>query len=381
MSKTKFKLSVNTDQTLRQWYTRAALIDMNPVYQRKGGIWSEREKSFLIDSILNGYDIPKVYLADFTYSEAPDLNPKSLDYAIIDGRQRFEAIFGFFGGSVKIADDFEYIADPNLELGGLGLAELRVNYPLIAQGFEDFHLTVVSVITNDEDRINELFVRLNSGKALTGAEIRNAMRGDLPDLVRALVTHGFFTNKIAFNTKRGQELNAAAKLLMIEFRGQLVDTKRKQLDGFAKDLDFEDDYSESREIEHFSEAASEIESADVERAAKRVRKNLSALCEVFSDRDPLLKSQGLIVLYYWLVRNHKDPKARSGMREFLVRFDERTAEAVKAANDGRPHDEALYMFNSLRRSINDQGALEKMYKILEKKLAAWPNGLRKKSTE
>jgi len=48
------------------WASQRSKIDMVPVYQRQGRLWSRGDKAFLIDSILNGYDIPKIYMADFT---------------------------------------------------------------------------------------------------------------------------------------------------------------------------------------------------------------------------------------------------------------------------------------------------------------------------
>lgn len=36
-------------------------INFSPSYQRMGGIWNKRQKQMLIDSILNGFDIPKIY--------------------------------------------------------------------------------------------------------------------------------------------------------------------------------------------------------------------------------------------------------------------------------------------------------------------------------
>ena len=36
-------------------------INIKPEYQREGGIWTKEKKQLLIDSILNDYDIPKLY--------------------------------------------------------------------------------------------------------------------------------------------------------------------------------------------------------------------------------------------------------------------------------------------------------------------------------
>ena len=168
-------------------------------------------KAYLIDSIINDYDIPKIYLADFSLMNTP-LNVHRKPYAIIDGRQRLEAIFGFFDDQFPLNQDFVFFGDPNLRLGSLVYSDLRKSQPKIASSIEEFNLSVMSVITDDEARINDLFVRLNTSKALTGAEIRNAMSGRIPDLIRQLVLHDFFQRRARFSVTRGQDKNAAAKV-------------------------------------------------------------------------------------------------------------------------------------------------------------------------
>jgi hypothetical protein len=82
------------------------------------GLPSRQPKAYLIDSILNGFDVPKFYLADFTYADSK-LNKKKLPYAIIDGKQRFEAIFDFFEGKITLNEDFVFLENQALKLGGL----------------------------------------------------------------------------------------------------------------------------------------------------------------------------------------------------------------------------------------------------------------------
>ena len=45
---------------LRLLYEKDA-INLNPEYQRNGEIWPLEKRQLLIDSILNDYDIPKLY--------------------------------------------------------------------------------------------------------------------------------------------------------------------------------------------------------------------------------------------------------------------------------------------------------------------------------
>ena len=55
-----------------------ATIDPKPQYQRTS-VWTTDRKSFLIDSILRGYDLPKFY---FTFLE--DGNIKGFKYEVTD---------------------------------------------------------------------------------------------------------------------------------------------------------------------------------------------------------------------------------------------------------------------------------------------------------
>ena len=51
------------------------------------------------------------------------------------------------------------------------------------------------------------------------------MQGVVPTLIDGIARHKFFMSRIRFTTKRKQEYNAAAEVLLIEFRGKFVDTK------------------------------------------------------------------------------------------------------------------------------------------------------------
>src|ERR1017187_9164968 len=197
LPRTKFTVRAFESKTLSWWRVRKPQIDMSPPYQRRGRLWSAADKAYLIDSILNGFDVPKFYLADFTYSDSK-LNKKRLPYAIIDGNQRFEAIFDFFEGQLTLNSDFIFLEDPSIKLGGLGYKDIVQNYSEIAEIFDNYNISVMSVITNKVERINELFVRLNRSKPLTGAEVRNAMTGPAPEVIRELAKHEFFVELIRF---------------------------------------------------------------------------------------------------------------------------------------------------------------------------------------
>ena len=199
----------------------------------------------------------------------------------------------------------------------------------------------MSVITNDDGKINDLFIRLNTSKALTGAEIRNAMSGPVSDSIRQICRHNFFDKKIKFQTKRGQDQNAAAKILLLEFRGKLVDTKKVHLDRFVKE-------------------GIKSNSIDIEHAKHRVFEVLDRMSMIFNDRDRLLSSQGVVTVYYWFIRSIDGSESK--IYSFLVWF---VSELKR--QKGLPigeQDNLLLNYQLFSRSTNDQGSLLNRFKIL-----------------
>ena len=341
------------------WASQHAKIDMRPVYQREGRLWSRADKAFLIDSILNGYDIPKIYMADFTVGVA-DLNRKGLPYAIIDGKQRLEAIFEFYKGELVLDDEFVFQQNPKLELAGLGYPNLTKNYPEVADIFSNWPLSVVHVVTDDQQKIDELFVRLNRSKPLTGAEIRNAMSGPVTELNRLLIRHELFKSCISFSTKRAQDKNAATKLLVFEYRGKPVETKKSNLDDFTKHA-----RKESRET--------------LELASRRVIDTLDRMSEIFLPRDPLLRSAGVFPVYYWFVRENDSQQDRF-VREFLNAFEKSRKENRETASKpatAAQADNELLTFDRFNRSTDDERSHVERYRILAKRFKEYVSKPRK----
>lgn len=347
--KKKFRIQPIPSKTLSWWYSKKNQIDMSPPYQRRGRLWSPADKGYLIDSIINEYDIPKIYMADFTWGDSP-LNYSKLSYAIIDGKQRFEAIFDFFEGNIVLNDDFVYLNNPKLELGGLGYKDLKNNYNYIAEEFENYNLTVMGVHAEDNDPINELFVRLNRSKALTGAEVRNAMAGPAPELIREIANHDFFLTNIYFQVKRGQDLNAAAKLLIFEYHNSFYDTTKSSLDEFVKDLQQPNDNKKAK----------------LELAGRRIFDNLDEMSTIFLPNDKLLNSSGMLPVYYMFIRTLKE-EDYSKVREFLNNFEKEKSQnrsLVKNNPESKEIDSALVSFDNYNRSTNNLQSHVERFKIL-----------------
>jgi uncharacterized protein with ParB-like and HNH nuclease domain len=123
-----FQVQAISPKSCRYWHVRRNEIDMDPEYQRAGGVWSQKDQSFLIDSILNDYDIPKLYLADFSTLPS-ELNEEKRSFAVIDGKQRLEAIFDFFDNALPLSKDFKLEGNLDMNLKGLLYKDIQKKLP------------------------------------------------------------------------------------------------------------------------------------------------------------------------------------------------------------------------------------------------------------
>jgi Protein of unknown function DUF262 len=354
LNNAKFRIQELDRRTLSWWKTRRDRIDMDPPYQRKGRRWAKSDKQYLIDSILNGFDVPKFYLSDFTWGPS-ELNRNASAYAVIDGKQRFEAIFDFFDGKIAISDEFKYIADPNVRAAGLTLEHLRAQYPAIAEEFENFNPIIMGVVTSDRRFIEELFVRLNRSRPLTGAEVRNAMPGPIPEIVRQICSHYFFTSNSKFPIGSGQDLNLAAKILMLEKLGEFDNTKKENLDKFTS-------------------AASNADNTSFSSTIDQVLKNLDSMTEVFLFEDNLLANEGPIPVYYWLVRSLPGDQ-HWNIRDFLATFAGWLKTPEKASHFPPELVLDLEIYATALRSVNDKSSHEKRYALLKRWFDKWSDGV------
>jgi hypothetical protein len=206
----------------------------------------------------------------------------------------------------------------------------------------------MSVSAQTVDPINELFVRLNRSKPLTGAEIRNAMSGPVPEVIRLIAKHHLFLENVYFDVKRAQDQNAAAKVLLFEHAGRPSETKKINLDKFVED--------------HTG-----IDKKGIELVGRRVLDVLDDMTEIFLPNDPLLGSAGVFPVYYWLVKNTPSSRYHQ-IRDFLVNFERSRRENRELVIDNPKNsdiDADLTRFDEFNRSTNDGRSHEGRYDLLK----------------
>jgi hypothetical protein len=291
-------------------------IDTAPEYQRLGGVWDLAKKQLLIDSIINDYDIPKIYFHAFQNPRT--VRGKEVIYAIIDGRQRVESIWEFMDDKYALADDFKFIKDEKVTAAGLNYSDLANKYPNLKVMFDSFILPIICVDTDDIDLIEDMFSRLNEAMPLNSAEKRNAMGGPLPKIITDVSEHKFFTQRVKFANKRYQHKEVSVRLLFLEdslAKKKLIDTKREYLDGFVK----------------FHKQNPDV---DIDPITKSVKAILNQMWTIFDDKDQLLRSQSSVVIYFLLAKlalkqGRFNLITRSKLVEFVNKIDKNREIAEK----------------------------------------------------
>lgn len=344
------------NSTIMFLYSEREEINLSPEYQRMGGVWTKEKRRLLIDSILNDYDLPKIYfhsLTNATYAKS------GFRYAVIDGRQRLETIWDFMDGKFTLADDFEYQRDTTIDLSGLSYDDIAKRHPKIRVKFDSFVLPVVTVATegDDLDLIEDMFSRLNEAVPLNAAEKRNSIGGFLVKAITDVSLHSFFTTKVRFANNRYQHKEAAARFLLIEESllsdlGGIVDTKKVYLDALARKY-------------------REVGKKHVQELHAAVRQVLDAMDAEFTISDELLQAQGILVVYYLTFRTALElGHLERVTRRRLLNFREKLRENREAAAQNYPDASFdLLEFDRLnQQGTNDASSIKERYRILSSQL-------------
>jgi hypothetical protein len=297
------RISELRNSSILRVYSERQLIQTDPEYQRMSGVWTLEKRQLLIDSIINDFDIPKIYFHEFPELKTLE-DGRKVKYAIIDGRQRLETIWGFIDGDFSLSNDFIYFTDEKINAKGMTYEDLSRRFPELKTRIDSHTLPIITVVTSDLDMIEEMFLRLNEAVPLNAAEKRNAMGGPMAKVIRDVSNHTFFRKKIPFSNRRYQHREVSAKFLLLTYSKRIGDTKKAYLDNL---------------VLQFKESKLEDEAKDLKISVFNVLKELS---KIFIDKDPLLKTQAMTVIYYLVVRNSIDEGwVEKITRENFVQFE------------------------------------------------------------
>ncbi|MEM1042472.1 MAG: DUF262 domain-containing protein [Bacteroidota bacterium] len=132
---------------------------INRDYQRSHKVWPVKAKSYLIDTILLGFPVPKLSLYQKT-----DLRSRKTIKEIVDGQQRSMTIFEFSKDKFKITGDSEF--------SGRNFSNLEEDQQA---AFLEYQLSLDLFVGATMEQIRQVFRRINSYNVpLNRQELRHA---------------------------------------------------------------------------------------------------------------------------------------------------------------------------------------------------------------
>lgn len=171
-------------------------LELNPNFQRRA-VWNQDIRSYLINSLLLGFPMPKVYMRSKI-----DVVSQQTVREVVDGQQRIRAILDFATGQLRLNKRAG-------EFAGLRYDDLDMDHK---QAFLSYSVSVEQLINASDNIVLEVFARLNTYSVpLNAAELRNAkFNGDFKFAVRDLAT------KLGWFWERYNILTVKARVRMLD---------------------------------------------------------------------------------------------------------------------------------------------------------------------
>ena len=142
-----------------EWNQKGTLT-LQPKFQRRP-VWSKRAQSYLIDTILRGLPIPKLFIR-----QRIDLPRSSSIREVVDGQQRLRAVFDYIKGDLKVSKIH------NQQYCDLKFEELQDD---VKKSFLEYEFSVDILMGASDREILDIFMRINSyGLTLNAQEKLNA---------------------------------------------------------------------------------------------------------------------------------------------------------------------------------------------------------------
>ena len=150
---------------------------------QRGYVWDIPRKSLLIHSMIEGYPIPPFYSAK-----------DEKVYQFLDGKQRSEAMSSYINNKYELAGVPEVTLENEevMEINGLTFEKLPEE---LQDKIKDYSLTIYFFDGITDEEINELFFRLNNGKALSAIELTRVKAKSL-DTIKEIGKHQIFTSAL-----------------------------------------------------------------------------------------------------------------------------------------------------------------------------------------
>lgn len=216
-------------------------LELSPRFQRRS-VWSDRARSYLMDTIVRGKPIPKIFIRQ-------KINPQTRTSIreVVDGQQRLRTILSY------ISDGFQISKRHHPTYGGLFYSQLNQVDTDIQTNILNYELSVDLLVNMPDPEVLDVFSRLNSyAVVLNEQEKLNAKHfGPFKSLADEIAhsLNGFWLSGRILNEQqilRMGDVTLVADLLIAMMLG--IKSKKQILSAYAtfeKEFPYDSDELES----------------------------------------------------------------------------------------------------------------------------------------
>lgn len=328
------------------WFKRAnenGELEMKPPFQRNP-VWTEPQKRYLIDSVLNGFPIPEIYMQDIIDEEG---NQRSV---IVDGQQRIRACLEYVEGRYPL-DELESPNWADMVFDDLSSDDKKkiFNYTFIVR--------ILPEIPDSE--IRGIFQRINKNVvALNAQELRQATYwGPFITTMQDIANYAYWSSSGIFtplDIRRMMDIEYISELSIAVLHGH--QNKKETIDTYYRT--YEEEFESKDElILTFQKVLFEIEQIfpDIKTTRWKKKTDFYSLFVFFAAKADFFPL---------------DKVSRNGVRKSLDKFAQDVTRILSIGADDDPltvGENAQDYAKSIRAS-SDIGNRKRRHSALEKEL-------------
>ena len=338
---------LNTTQRNVVWFKRAfesEEIIIKAPFQRNP-VWSDRQKSSLIDTILLEYPIPELYMQELTDDAG---NQK---HVVVDGQQRIRAVLSYLAGGFELDDESPHWA-------GLSFDDLA---PADRKKVFEYNFIVRLLPEMPDEELRAIFQRINRNTVtLNPQELRHATYwGPFIKLMEDIADLEFWSNAGLFSA------NDRRRMLDVEYVSEIAIAVMNGLQNKKKSLE-----------EFYQQYETKFEEAEHLRAIfVRVLGEIEQLLPGIN-KTRWRKKSDFYTLFLKLAKHAAalplSAEARTGVSDALVQFAEIVDGVVSEVIDPATTDEDIQIYvKNVERAASDLGSRKARQQALDNKLAVF----------
>lgn len=219
--------------------------------QRESGQWDKSQKSLLIDSVINGFFLPEIYIIR---EGTTDFSPMS----VLDGKQRLTTLYEFANDGFALSGDIDDVTivdisydenkNPIKEEKTYSIAKKKFSGldTEIQKIFNKYKLEVKLLAGFSDEQIEDQFYRLNNGCTFTKSQKANVKLGtELAGKIKEIEECDFFQNRAVFSNlqqKRGEITSCILQSMMLLSDFEYRNFAASEVVRFAEYLNENPDY-------------------------------------------------------------------------------------------------------------------------------------------